>query len=145
MIPIARRWNRRTLIAGISIAAVVLAVGAGLVILGSPADVRARRLDERRVEHLREWARAIDAYWTANNQLPVSLDEVRRQQAWTHLTVNDPATGEPYVYRAKGAVAYELCAAFDRASPDTGRPDEDALWGHGAGPSCFLLEARAAR
>ncbi|MBA3948824.1 MAG: hypothetical protein H0X44_02635 [Acidobacteria bacterium] len=145
MIHAARHWDRRTLVAGLVIAAVVAAVGAGLIILGSPADVRARRLDERRVGDLREWTRAIDAYWTANTQLPVSLDEVRRQQAWTHLAVNDPSTGEPYVYRAKGAVAYELCAVFDRASPDAGRPDDDALWGHGAGPSCFTLEARTAR
>lgn len=27
----------------------------------------------------------------------------RRQQAWTHLALSDPSTGEPYVYRAKEA------------------------------------------
>jgi hypothetical protein len=145
MIPVARRVGRRTLLTAISIAAVLIAVGAGLFVLGSPADVRARRLDARRVDHLREWARAIDAYWTANNQLPQTLEEIRRQQAWTHLIVNDPETGEPYRYQPKGAVAYELCATFDRASADTGAADEDALWGHGAGPACFTLEARAAR
>jgi hypothetical protein len=142
MIPVARRLDKGLALKIAAVVAVFAAIGAGLVVLGSPADVRARRLDEQRIEHLREWTRAIDAYWTANNQLPVSLDEVRRQQAWTHLTVNDPETGQPYVYQAKGAVAYELCAVFERASPDTGRPDEDALWGHGAGPACFTLEAR---
>lgn len=75
----------------------------------------------------------------------MSLDEVRHQQAWAHLAVNDPQSGEPYGYQPKGAVAYDLCAVFDRASPDMGRADEDALWGHASGPACFTLEARAAR
>ena len=145
MIPAARRWDRRTLLGAISVTVVAAAIGAGLFVLGSPADVRARRVDAQRVEHLREWARAIDAYWTANNQLPQSLDEVRRQQAWTHLEVHDPKTGEPYRYQPRGAVAYELCATFDRESADMGAPDEDALWGHASGPACFLLEARTAR
>ncbi|MDQ3169981.1 MAG: hypothetical protein M3Q55_07595 [Acidobacteriota bacterium] len=145
MMPAARHWNRRTLLPAISIAAVLIAIGAGLFVIGSPADVRARRLDAQRIDHLREWARAIDAYWTANNQLPQTLDEIRRQQAWTHLAVTDPETGEPYRYQSKGAVGYELCATFERESADMGAPDEDALWGHAAGPACFPLEARTAR
>lgn len=145
MIPGARRLHGPALVKVVAVAAVLAAIGLGLAVLGSPSDARARRADERRVEHLREWARAIDAYWTANNQLPVSLEEVRRQRAWEHLVLNDPGTGEPYGYQARGAVAYELCATFERASPDTGRPDEDALWGHASGPACFTLEARAAR
>lgn len=54
MIHAARHWDRRKLVAGLVIAAVVAAVGAGLIMLGSPADVRARRLDEQRVGDLRE-------------------------------------------------------------------------------------------
>ena len=145
MIAAARRLDRGLLLKIVAVVVVVAAIGAGLAVLGSPADVRARRLDTQRVEHLREWARAIDAYWTANNQLPQSLDEVRRQQAWTHLAVNDPKTGEAYRYQPRGAVAYELCATFDRESADMGAPGEDALWGHASGPACFLLEARTAR
>ena len=105
MIPAARRLDRGTLIKVVAVAVVFVAVGAGLAVLGPPADVRARRADEQRIEHLREWARAVDAYWTANNQLPQTLEEIRRQQAWTHLAVNDPHTGEPYRYQPKGAVA----------------------------------------
>lgn len=145
MIPLARRLDRGLVLKIVAVVVVFGAIGFGLAILGPPSDVRARRADDRRVEHLREWARAIDAYWRANNQLPVSLDEVRRQRAWEHLVLNDPGTGEPYGYQPKGAVAYELCAVFERASPDTGHPGEDALWGHAAGPACFTLEARAAR
>ena len=145
MIPVARRMDRGTLIKVVAVSVVLLAIGAGLAVLGSPSDARARRLDAQRIDHLREWARAVDAYWTANNQLPQSLDEIRRQQAWTHLVVNDPQTGEPYRYQPRGAVGYELCATFDRASADTGAAEEDALWGHASGPACFTLEARTAR
>ena len=145
MIPVARRLDRRTLVQVAAVTVVFAALGAGLAVLGPPSDVRARRADAQRIDHLREWARAVDAYWTANNQLPQSLDEIRRQQAWTHLVANDPETGEPYRYQSKGAVAYELCATFDRESADTGAADEEALWGHGSGPACFTLEARAAR
>lgn len=145
MIPAARRWDRGTLIKVVAVVVVFFAIGAGLAILGSPADVRARRLDAQRIDHLRAWAMAIDGYWSANNQLPQTLDEIRRQQSWAHLVLNDPETGEPYRYQPKGAVGYELCATFARESADTGAPNEDALWGHAAGPACFTLEARAAR
>lgn len=143
MIPMPGRWNRRQILTGAAVSAVVIAVGAGLVVLGPPSEVRARRLDAQRVDDLRQWARAIDEYWDANDQLPATLGDVKRQEAWTYLREHDPATGEPYRYTITGAVTYELCAVFDRASDD--EVERTSLWNHGAGLTCFALEARAGR
>jgi len=143
MIPMPGRWNRRQVMAGAAVSAVVIAVGAGLFVLGSPADVRARRLDVQRIDDLRQWARAIDDYWDANDQLPATLADVTRQEAWADLRERDPATREPYRYAVTGAVTYELCAVFERASDD--EIERMSLWSHGAGLTCFPLEARAGR
>src|SRR5690606_13531470 len=91
MTPMPGMLTRRRLLAGGAIAAVAIAIGAGLVVLGPPSDVRARRLDAQRVDDLRQWARAIDDYWDANDQLPATLADVRRQEAWASLREQDPA------------------------------------------------------
>jgi hypothetical protein len=141
MIPLHDRRSRGTLFAGAAIALVLLAVGAGVYVMGSPSENRARRLDERRVNDLRDWTRAVDSFWTANKQLPSSLAEVKRQQAWSYLAEYDTATGRPYDYNATGTSTYQLCATFDRASnPDGAR--RDPIWDHAAGRVCVPLEAR---
>lgn len=135
--------TRRRLFVGAAIASVAIAIGAGLFVLGSPSDVRARRLDAQRIDDLRQWARAIDDYWDANDQLPAALADVKRQEAWAYLRDHDPVTREPYRYAVTGAVTYELCAVFERASDDA--IARMSLWSHGAGLTCFALETRAGR
>lgn len=142
MIPMPGRWNRRQLIAGAAVALVVIAIGAGLLVLGPPSGVRARRLDERRVADLREWTRAIDDYWTHNQRLPAALDEITMRVSHP-LRAHDPVTREPYRYAVTGAVTYELCAVFERASDDDVGPA--SIWNHGAGLTCFAFEAPAGR
>lgn len=144
MIPAARRWSREKIAAAGAAAAVLVAIGAGLVVLGPPSDIRARRLDAERVDHLRQWAMAVDAYWADNEQLPGTLDDIRRQQAWAHLPLRDSA-GQAYDYARTGVVTYELCAVFDRAWEPVSPSGEDSIWAHGAGRACFALEARAPR
>ena len=61
---------------GAWVAVVIAAVVAGVFVLGSPADERARRLDRRRVEDLQGIAAATDLYWTRHSRLPASLDEL---------------------------------------------------------------------
>lgn len=144
MIPAARRWSREKIAAVGAAAAVLVAIGAGLVVLGPPSDIRARRLDAQRVDHLRQWAMAVDAYWADNEQLPGTLDDIRRQQAWAHLPLRDPA-GQAYEYTRTGAVTYDLCAVFDRPWESSSPSGEDSIWAHDAGRTCFALEARAPR
>jgi hypothetical protein len=72
---------RRTLtvrsVVAISLAVVVLAVIiVGVTLLDSPAQERLRRLDERRVDDLRDLSYELDFYWTREGTLPPSLEEL---------------------------------------------------------------------
>ena len=121
--------------------AILTAVIVGAVLLDSPAEARLRRLDERRVEDLRELAYAIDAYWTLEERLPSSLAELPDERGYLAELV-DPETGEPYEYRVLGEDSYELCAIF--ASETTEQfetPFQDA-WFHGSGRKCFQLNVQ---
>ncbi|MFQ5737884.1 MAG: hypothetical protein ACE5JX_02645 [Acidobacteriota bacterium] len=148
---------------GLAIGVVVVAVVSGLIVLGPPSEQRARRLDERRVEDLRGITRAVDLYWTRHGRLPTSLDELLRESG-VNINSNDPSTTQLYDYRVLGDKTYELCAHFQRDSPEPSQPvskpkeravisldDLDSLpvpatppdkgfWSHGAGRQCFQPE-----
>jgi len=122
--------------------AVLAAVVVGVVLLDSPAEARLRRLDERRVDDLRDLAFAVDAFWTREGQLPTSLGDLSEAERIVTEPI-DPETGEPYEYRVLGEKSFELCAVFAR---DTGPDDRDgcyrSFWFHGTGRQCFQLEAQ---
>jgi hypothetical protein len=130
----------RTLFAGIAVAAVVLTVAVGLYLLGSPADERRRRFDERRVSDLQGLQLAANLYRTRHQRLPVSLDELSKESG-TVISSRDPVTGQSYDYRVIDESAYELCAVFDGQSQEPG----NAFWSHGTGKQCFQLTAREIR
>jgi hypothetical protein len=123
--------------------AVTAAVVAGVYLLGSPAEERARRLDERRVQDLSGIAQAVDLYWTRESRLPASLEQVRSDTG-AAITVADPSTGAPYDYRQLEDGKYELCASFEGDSRDSNRFDS-GFWTHRAGRECFQREAKAIR
>lgn len=123
-----------------AIIVVAAAVAVGLILIGSPADQRARRIDERRLADLRELARAVDLYWTRHARLPASLDELSREEAVLLAIPADPETGHTYRYETMGASAYRLCAEFATAGPEPVRGE--TFWRHAAGPQCFELRAR---
>lgn len=138
-----------TIIIGLAVAAVIAAVVAGLLVLPSPAEERARRLDERRVEDLRDIAQAMDLYWTRHAGLPASIEELSREASVT-VSARDPDTGQDYELRLLDEATYELCATFEGARSSAAsaraRRDRDAsddFWSHAAGRQCFRLEAKA--
>jgi hypothetical protein len=133
--------TRRTVFGAAAAAVVVVAVVAGLVLLGSPADQRARRLDDRRLEDLRGTAAAVDLYWTRNGRLPRSLEELPPELGPAAAT-RDPETGEAYVYEIIGDDRYRLCATFERdSSAEAWGPRRD-FWAHPAGRHCFEIDAK---
>ena len=119
---------------------VVGAVVAGLVVLGSPREQRARRIDQRRLDDLRGIAGAVDLHWTREGRLVKSLDEVEAELPSS--SDRDPETGELYSYELLGTDRYRLCATFGRASPTEGRAPRGDFWTHAAGRHCFELEAK---
>jgi hypothetical protein len=115
-----------------------------MFLLGSPAEERALRLDDRRIEDLSAIARAVDLYWTRHTRLPSSLDELQ-QEPGVNVTVLDPGAAQRYEYRPAGAETYELCAQFARDSRQSGPRAADGFWSHGAGHQCFRREAKRVR
>ena len=119
-----------------SIAVVVAAVIAGLWLIGSPADQRQQRLDERRVSDLEQLSQAVYRHRNERRALPASTSELVNGRRLSRLPF-DPSTEEPYEYRVTGERQFELCAVFARPS----RP-EDAkdFWQHGAGRHCYEFD-----
>jgi hypothetical protein len=116
-----------------SVAAVAAAVAAGLLLTGSPAEQRLRRLDEQRVAELGQLASAAERRFDREQRLPAAADELVDGQLMTRLPT-DPATGQPYEYRLTGPRQFEVCATFDRPS----RPElAGDFWFHEAGHRCF--------
>ena len=155
-----------------SATAVVAAVAFGLVLLGSPAQERARRIDDRRVADLHGIAAASNLYWSRHSRLPASLDDLTAAPG-LRINTRDPVTTETYGYEVLDSLRYEVCATFDGESsagpvepatippavqmscegchaaarirvddPVTGQSNSRDLWTHGIGRQCFQMQVR---
>jgi type II secretory pathway pseudopilin PulG len=136
-----RGRGRSTFAALAALIVVAIAIVAAFRVMGSPAEQRLRRLDERRVEDLNRLSDAIQLYDSRHQRLPASLEEIERDQG-TDAARRDPVTQQPYEYRVDGPKAYSLCAHFDRES--LREVGFYATWPHGAGRQCFARAAGAA-
>ena len=138
------RPTGRALLLGAVVAAVLVVVGAALMVLDSPAEERRKRLDGRRVDDLHEIAEAVDAYWSRKGALPPDLETLEGWEGFD-LPRSDPETEEPYEYRTTGEATYELCATFATEAPGEeahwARRGHRLLWHHPEGEHCFELEA----
>ena len=131
----------------VAVLLVLGALGGGFYLIGPPAEERTRRLDERRRMDLQRLQLATDLYWSRNNRLPATLDELAAE-AGTNIYSRDPQTGQPYSYAVKGGDAYELCAEFARESEGRGdflvRMASDggvSRWRRGGSPWIFLFRS----
>jgi hypothetical protein len=134
------------IITGLAITVALASVVSALILLGSPAEERMRRLDDRRVDDLERLERAVNLYWTRHARLPASLAELSEEPG-VNMNLRDPETAEPYEYRVLlKADTYELCADFQRdTAEEFQRNEEIDFWLHGSGRHCFQLEARDIR
>ena len=132
------------------IAIVSATVIAGFFIVGSPAEERARRLDEQRIQHLQFLQSEIVSYWINKSKLPVNLAALEDNIRGITIPKDpDPESGGEYQYTVKGPLSFSLCATFARPSLDyeitTGKPrvaepfgyDIQQNWQHEAGLTCF--------
>src|SRR5919106_5278320 len=139
-----KRFSPSQILGGILTVVVLSAIVAALLVFGSPAEERARRLDARRVQDLTNIANAIDVYWTRHARLPASLEELRNEPVG-HVDYHDPRTNDTYGYRSLEPNKYELCGQFDGDSRSSDRASRDGFWSHGAGRQCFQREANKIR
>lgn len=145
---LSSRLNR-----GFATPACVIVLGVivwGMFFAGTPFSQRLKRLDDVRVQNLREIQTEIynivyegtDRYNAGEprtrlpHPLPISLDEVVEKAQYQRPTITDPVTGDPYTYIVDGT-RFELCATFD-----TVRTQEyDLFWDHPAGNHCYAFDA----
>ena len=129
----------------IIIGVVVLAVGYGIFLAGSPATQRTLQFDQRRVSDLLQISFAVDEYWVRNDNLPEALVDLQDSRYYFVESIIDPATKELYEYQVLGEKQYELCATFELVSTESGAglrsPSKmSKVWEHGVGRTCFELE-----
>lgn len=122
---------------------VLAAIVAGFVVVGSPADLRAFRFDDRRVSDLNSIQYQIIENIRRNKTLPESILAMNDAYPYANIP-KDPETGDSYEYNKKSAESFEICATFSRASKDN--PNKSYLyessaknenWNHEAGRVCF--------
>jgi hypothetical protein len=121
---------------------VILAVGWGFYLVGSPSARRLMRLDDRRLQDLQTIAREIQIMVVNPNErgtlkepLPKTLAEAAQRARNERVNPRDPETAEPYGYALKDETTYELCATF--AKPRDW--DSRVFWNHPAGAHCFTI------
>ena len=120
--------------------AVVAALIAALLVIGSPMQQRAQRFDERRVQDLMRLQRAVESFATSEKRLPKNLQEIAGAATGRSVDLLDPQSGERYGYRIVSERRYELCVRFATVlrKGDGAESFYDEEWLHPAGRHCFV-------
>ena len=133
-----------------SVLLVILTIGSGFIIIGTPAQARLYRFDEQKVSDLQTISGEVITYWQEKNVLPTSLDQLSDPTAGVTVPV-DPQSGDEYQYTVVNKLAFKVCANFNaETAPYAITPEEvtapvvmgashDASdsWYHEAGDQCF--------
>jgi len=116
-------------------ALVIAAIGIALFVIGSPEQIRASRMDQRRVQDLTSLSATISNRHQTGDPLPATLQDVIKEARWSSLAIEDPETRAPYGYNVKGPDEFEVCAVFATSTedPQLGSPS----WRHPTGLHCF--------
>lgn len=137
---------------------VIVAIGAGLFIVGSPFQERMARFDQRRLSDLQNIQYQIANYFAAKGSLPASLADMQGFEGFSAPL--DPQSRAPYEYAVKGPMQFQLCATFAMDSMDkSGDPEaiKEAIssyrgpepqfgnWWHPAGRGCFDITLENSR
>ena len=112
--------------------------------MGSPREQRMKRLDGERVSDLQSIQWQVVNYWQKKSILPNTLNDLEDSISGYVVPI-DPSTDKSYTYRAKGKLAFELCATFDLSSEksqinNTRYPVKSIYgetWEHDKGEACF--------
>lgn len=135
------KLSGRAILTALAVSVVAAAVIAGLVLIGSPAEERMRRIDAKRVSDLRMIVSSIDAYWRRHQLLPSTLEDFANEPNLSPPP-RDPETDQAYEYRALDSTAYEICSVFHL--PAAGNRADPDFWFHAAGRQCFFREVTRA-
>ncbi len=121
----------------ISSVIIAISIVSGFFIIGTPAEQRARRFDERRIDDLQFLQVQVIDYWRREGKLPQSLAELY-QTFVDAEPPRDPVSGKEYDYKVKSDDTFELCAEFALPSREDGVESKFGnKWQHPAGYYCF--------
>ena len=115
----------------------LLTLGVGFALAGSPSHQRSVRLDEQRIMDLQSIEYEIGNYWREKKELPTQLTNLERDLYYFLLPI-DPETQESYIYEATGELSFKLCATFSaeyQPIPNTQIAKDH--WTHGVGYTCY--------
>ncbi|MBX4189111.1 hypothetical protein KW785_00780 [Candidatus Parcubacteria bacterium] len=136
----------------VAVLLILLSIGIGFSVIGSPAAQRAYRYDNQRVTDLQNLQWQVLNYWQQKSTVPTKLsdldDSLKGGYAFT-----DPQTGQPYEYAKTGNLSFNLCTTFSRETRLGKRPIDGSVtrpimsggymgpegenWEHQAGRHCF--------
>lgn len=125
----------------------ILILGAiiyGFSSSGSPAQVRSIKFDSQRLSDINNLKYRIEAYYSVNQKLPVTLEEADAEYRYSgSIMPVDPETKKDYEYIPGVGLEYKLCATFSRSNiEETQRQSNNyAIYGsnleHPKGYFCF--------
>lgn len=148
------RWNRETDVSreksrnlafgGGTAVAVAVTFCLGLAVAGSPSRQRGLEADQKRLQALRQIAWGVHNWKAAHAAIPADLAALVRAGQAGGAQAKDPVTSAPYEYHPKSDVLYDLCARFTGGGELSPYPPASSFWSHGAGRTCFALDASEA-
>lgn len=122
---------------------------AGFFIVGSPAEQRQKRFDEKRINDLQLLQNEIINYWIQKEKLPDNLSVLEDSiSGFMVLKDPDPESNNSYEYNVIDELEFELCAVFNTENKQAGAPSrivpkgffDDTFqqnWSHEEGRTCF--------
>ncbi|MDD5710897.1 MAG: DUF5671 domain-containing protein [Candidatus Colwellbacteria bacterium] len=114
-----RRKTVRITCLTLAIVFALSAIVAAFIIIGSPAEQRVLRLDQRRIEDLQSIQSQVVSYWQSKEVLPATFDDLK-DPLLNYSIPKDPEfeDGKVYEYRVLGDLSFELCATFAQPLPE---------------------------
>lgn len=120
---------------------VVVVIGFGFYVAGSPQDARLKDMDDKKVSDLQRISHSINQFYSSNGNLPDSLNQIKvGNDEW----LKNPQTKQKYKYRIISDKKYELCADFnfrsdenDKVHAPTPIVKGEQDWSHSSGKDCF--------
>ena len=129
-----------------AIVLLILSIGAGFLIIGTPMQARLYRFDEQTVVDLQTIQSQIVYYYQQKQHLPVTLNDVNDPVS-NYTVPTDPQTGMDYQYQQLQASSteptFKLCANFNKEEHGNSQysvpqiPGSKDNWYHTAGNQCF--------
>ena len=95
-------------------AVVVLAsIVGGFLIMGTPGEARAKKMDAQRITDLQNIQWQVVSYWQQKEKMPKALTDLTDQLGGWQAP-KDPQTSATYEYVLDKDLTFELCANFSR-------------------------------